>query len=237
MPEKCHVILCTNPAVAKGLCRKHYMQVQRHGEVVDTRPGDWGSREKHSAYSAWCNLKRHHRQELCQEWLDDFWVFVAEVGEKPESSTACRSDNLVPWCKDNFYWKEKRSSSDDQKEYARAWHKKSRAANPEYYLDQDLRRNYGVTLEWYRKILSAQNDSCAICKQPETTKIRGKVIAMAVDHCHTSGEARGLLCTQCNRALGLFKDNKSVLEAAIGYLEKHKQHGQTFQGADHAPIF
>lgn len=221
MPEKCHVINCTQPAIAKGLCRKHYMQVQRHGEVVNTRPTDWGSREKHLAYRAWCNLRRHYLHEMQDDWKEDFWRFVKDVPEKPDASTAYRPNPSLPWSTDNFYWKEKRSSSDDQKEYAREWHKKSRAANPDYYLDQDLRRNYGVTLDWYRKTLFIQFDVCAICKQPETTEIRGKVIAMAVDHCHTSGKARGLLCTQCNRALGLFKDNQSVLEAAINYLKKH----------------
>ena len=221
MPEKCHVHNCTQPSIAKGLCRKHYMQMQRHGEIVNTRPSDWGSREKHPAYRAWCNLRRHYLQEMQDNWKEDFWQFTKDVPEKPEPSTAYRPNSSLPWSTDNFYWKEKRSSSEDQKEYAREWHKKARAANPDYYLDQDLRRNYGVTLDWYRETLSNQHDVCAICKQPETTEIRGKVIAMAVDHCHTSGKARGLLCTQCNRALGLFKDNQSVLEAAINYLKKH----------------
>jgi len=221
MPEKCHVINCTGPVVAKSLCRKHYMQVKRHGEVVNTRPADWGNREKHPAYSAWSNLKRRYRQELCKEWLDDFWVFVADTGEKPESSQAFRVDHSLPWGKNNFYWKEVNRSSEDYKEYMREWHKKSRAINPDYYLNQGLLKNYGITIEQYRETLAKQDGVCAICKQPETTEIRGKVIAMPVDHCHTSGKARGLLCTQCNRALGLFKDNQRVLEAAINYLKKH----------------
>ena len=220
MPEKCRVHNCTEQTIAKGLCRKHYMQVQRHGEVVNTRPKDWGQREKHSAYKAWCGLRRNHFKDLCRDWADDFWKFAEDVGDKPINSKAFRSDKSKAWSKDNFYWKEVEKSSEDCKEYMKEWHRKARAANPEYYLNQDLQRKYGVTLEWYRTTLAKQNDVCAICEQPETTKIRGKAIAMAVDHCHTTGKARGLLCTQCNRALGLFRDSPVNLQAAIGYLER-----------------
>ena len=218
MPEKCHVINCTEPAVAKGLCRKHYMQVKRHGEVKDERPSDWGKREKHPAYKVWCNLRRHYRETTAQTWLDNFWQFVQDIPDKPEMSTAFRPDKLQPWSKSNFYWKEHRSSSAERKEYSREWQQKSRAANPDYYLTRQLQKTYGITLEWYRKILTEQNGVCAICKKLETTQIRGKTIAMSVDHCHTSGKARGLLCTQCNRGLGLFKDDPEILQSAISYL-------------------
>jgi len=88
-------------------------------------------------------------------------------------------------------------------------------------MDFDLRRKYGVTLEWYRETLSKQNNVCAICKQPEKAVIKGKVISMPVDHCHKTGKARGLLCTKCNRGLGLFDDNPKNLQNAIKYLGSH----------------
>ena len=219
MPEKCHVHNCAQSSVAKGLCRKHYMRVQRHGDVGETRPNDWGKREKHSAYKSWCGLRRYHRMDMQDSWREDFWQFVKDVPEKPEGSIAWRPDPTNPWGKDNFYWKERRSSSEDYKQYMREWHRKARAANPEYYLDQDLRKKYGVTYEWYQQTLSRQNNVCAICKQPETAVIRGKVIAMPVDHDHKTGKARGLLCTKCNQGLGLFRDNKDILQVAIQYLD------------------
>lgn len=221
MPEKCHVHNCTQPVVARGLCRKHYMRVQRHGNVGESRPDDWGQREKHPAYSSWCHLRRSHRQDMPADWVEDFWAFVKDVPEKPEQAQVCRPDPSQPWSKDNFYWKEKRASSERHKEYMREWHRKARAANPDYYWDQDLRRTYGVTLEWYREQLSKQNDVCAICKQPEKAVIRGKVISMPVDHDHKTGKARGLLCTKCNRGLGLFSDDEVALQAAIDYLRSH----------------
>lgn len=218
MPEKCHVYNCTQPVLAKGLCQKHYKRVRRHGDVEQTRPNDWGNREKHPAYSAWCNLRRFHFQLLPETWQANFWAFVEDVPEKPPKSQACRPDKIQPWSKNNFYWKEKRSSSQDRKEYMREWHKKARVANLELNTDKHLRKKYGVSLEWYREQLSRQNNVCAICRMPETSVIRGKVIAMPVDHCHSTGRARGLLCTKCNRGLGLFGDSVDNLKSAIKYL-------------------
>jgi hypothetical protein len=219
MPQKCHVHNCTQPAVAKGLCQTHYKRVQRHGDVEQARADDWGQREKHPAYRSWHNLRRSHRLDMQESWRDDFWAFVKDVPEKPSNSRAQRSDSKKPWTADNFYWKEKRSSSEDRKVYMREWYKQARLANTDYYLDQDLRRTYGITLEWYREQLSKQGNVCAICKQLETTVIRGKVIAMSVDHDHNTGRARGLLCTSCNRGLGLFRDSEDILQAAIQYLK------------------
>lgn len=219
MPEKCHVIGCDHPCVANGLCQKHYMRVKRNGTIDETRPSDWGNREKHPAYRAWCGLRRYHLLEMADEWKNDFWVFANDVGVKPNKSQAKRPDSSIPWSKNNFYWKEKRTTSEDRKEYAREWHKKSQLANPNYYLDRSLRKKYGVGFEWYQETLLKQNGVCAICKQPEVAKIKGKVISMPIDHDHKTGKVRGLLCSKCNRGLGLFKDDIEILNSAIQYLK------------------
>lgn len=221
MPEKCHVYNCTQPVVAKGLCRKHYMRVQRHGKVDETRPADWGKREKHPAYSAWCNLRRYHRLDMSESWRGDFWAFVKDVPEKPDRGQAQRADSSKAWAADNFYWKEPRATSENRKEYMRNWHKKARAANADAHANSYLLKRYGITLETYREQLSKQNNVCAICKQPETAVIKNKRIAMPVDHCHKTGKTRGLLCTKCNRGLGLFRDNPDILENAIEYLKSY----------------
>lgn len=82
---------------------------------------------------------------------------------------------------------------------------------------------FGLDLEGYTKLLTQQNSSCAICKQPESkldyrTK---KVKLLAVDHCHNSKKIRGLLCQDCNLGLGKFKDNTSFLQEALIYLSTH----------------
>lgn len=79
--------------------------------------------------------------------------------------------------------------------------------------DIHLKRNYGITLEQYDALLKRQRGKCAICKN---TCSSGR--ALAVDHCHQGGHVRGLLCTACNRALGLLKDDTTIVERALDYL-------------------
>jgi hypothetical protein len=72
---------------------------------------------------------------------------------------------------------------------------------------------YGITLEEYNQKLEKQQEVCAICHCPETTKTKkGAISALAVDHDHTTGEIRGLLCRTCNTALGKFRDSLIILE-------------------------
>lgn len=80
---------------------------------------------------------------------------------------------------------------------------------------KQLLRKYGLDEMQYQQMLAAQGGCCAICGG-----LRGKY-KLAVDHDHTTGVVRGLLCQPCNRALGYFKDSPSVLQAATTYLQKH----------------
>ena len=61
-----------------------------------------------------------------------------------------------------------------------------------------------------------QNHCCAICSAPQSS-FKNK---LAIDHCHKTGKVRGLLCSNCNHALGKFKDKISILKKAIEYLRK-----------------
>ena len=87
--------------------------------------------------------------------------------------------------------------------------------------ESDLTRKFGISLSKYSEMLAQQGNKCAICGQPETHMRGGKVKALAVDHNHTTGAVRGLLCSDCNTGLGKFKDSRSVLKAAIAYLDSH----------------
>jgi hypothetical protein len=222
MPITCHVINCKAPAIARGLCSTHYKRLQRNNSTEQTRPTDWGQREKHPAYKAWCGLMRHHHFDMDPTWVKDFWNFVKDIPKKPENvkSNAFRGDQTQPWGKDNFYWRELRDPDLDKNKYMREYSRNARANNPEYYKNADLKRTYGVTLDWYNEQLEKQNNTCAICKQPETAKIKNKLLSLAVDHCHESGKIRGLLCRSCNNAIGALKHDEGILNAAIEYLRK-----------------
>lgn len=77
-----------------------------------------------------------------------------------------------------------------------------------------LRKKYGMTLESYEALLIAQDSKCAICK----LDVKDHRRALNVDHCHETGRVRGLLCDDCNIALGKFKDDISSLLRAAEYL-------------------
>lgn len=83
---------------------------------------------------------------------------------------------------------------------------------------------YGLTLEELQKMRCRQGNRCAICHQPETTLTRtGSIRNLAIDHDHSSGTVRGLLCGDCNRAIGLFADNPMTCIAAAQYLSPHSE--------------
>jgi hypothetical protein len=78
--------------------------------------------------------------------------------------------------------------------------------------ESKLRAQYGLTAERYESLLEAQGGGCAICGEAP----RGR--HLAVDHDHETGVIRGLLCTRCNRGIGVFCDDPVLLGAASLYL-------------------
>lgn len=71
----------------------------------------------------------------------------------------------------------------------------------------------GLTLEEADTLLE-QNPVCQICSQPAS----GRNERLCIDHCHTTGAIRGVLCTRCNAWIGWLKDDSSLIEAAQKYL-------------------
>lgn len=79
-----------------------------------------------------------------------------------------------------------------------------------------LKVRYDLSHEDYLKILEKQDGKCAICGR-EDNGYKGK-IRLAVDHCHVTNKVRGLLCSSCNNGLGHFKDDVTLLQNALKYL-------------------
>jgi hypothetical protein len=85
--------------------------------------------------------------------------------------------------------------------------------------DRYYRKSYNIGFDEIQSMLIKQDYLCAICRE-EGFKMNDKVYNnLNVDHCHSTGQVRGLLCHNCNRALGLLKDNIERLKSAITYLE------------------
>lgn len=75
-------------------------------------------------------------------------------------------------------------------------------------------RRYGLTEDDYDRMLEQQCSNCAACQKASGLRLQ-------VDHCHETGRVRGLLCGNCNSALGHAKDDIDRLRALIAYLERH----------------
>ena len=86
--------------------------------------------------------------------------------------------------------------------------------------DKDFRKKYGIDFAEYQRMLIAQKGVCAICEQPETKLQNGSIRMLSVDHNHKTGAVRGLLCANCNMAIGYACDDVSILQKAIGYLRR-----------------
>lgn len=90
-----------------------------------------------------------------------------------------------------------------------------------------LMRTYGISLKTYKQLLEEQNGGCRICGTVGFKMRDHHRKTLVVDHCHKTGDVRGLLCHNCNRALGLFQDDVSTLIKAKEYLEAHREGATT----------
>lgn len=116
--------------------------------------------------------------------------YMAHKAEMSEYSKKYREENL-----------------DRLKESHRVWIKN----NPLSIKNYALKRRYGITIQQFDDLLEAQNGLCAICKIHYSEFSR----RFHVDHCHVSKKVRGVLCVNCNTALGHFKENADLLQEAI----------------------
>lgn len=85
----------------------------------------------------------------------------------------------------------------------------------QYSTQYNRKRRTGITNEQYEEKLKHQNGVCAICKDVCTR-------ALAIDHNHTTGQLRGLLCNKCNRGIGYLKDDVATLQRAVDYLKEYE---------------
>lgn len=119
------------------------------------------------------------------------------------------------------YWKNKTTKDGYQAWCKPCWYvltkSKLSGGSREKYLrmrrNGHLVRKYGITADEYDRRLDEQGGGCKIC---------GKIlqrVSLAVDHNHKTGKVRGILCENCNRGLGMFKDDPNLLRSAIEYLE------------------
>ena len=110
----------------------------------------------------------------------------------------------------NRQWKK------DNREIVRASKRRWRQRNKgEKRRDSNLSK-YGVDTAWFNEKVQEQGGGCGMCGAPDTGKHH-----LHVDHCHTTGKVRGVLCYRCNIFLAHFEHNPNRVELAKAYLERY----------------
>lgn len=189
----CSVPNCGRPHKARGYCQTHYMQRQRGApiaEIIKVR-----AREKPPECTEDGCSEPVKSKGLCklhyQRLLRHGHTRYRDRKKPPKFCSE-------PACENVMY-----ALGMCHAHYSRTRKAEERGANLE-------------------ALMKKQNGLCAICQKPEksTDGLSGKRRSLAIDHCHETGRARGLLCSSCNRGLGLFQDNSELLARARLYLKE-----------------
>lgn len=135
----------------------------------------------------------------------------------------CKSCNID---KDSSQFRKyRRSCKECNNKWAVEYHKKNkqkcyesnrrwRERNRDWQKNRDLKLKFGIDLSQYTEMLQKQDGVCAICHQEDPS------FQLSVDHCHTTGKIRGLVCGNCNnKVLWTVENRRELIDRAIQYLE------------------
>lgn len=98
----------------------------------------------------------------------------------------------------------------------KSWIKPKNPIFPEENREYFIKHKYKVDSKYIDFLFASQEHKCAICK---TTESKGRWGSFHIDHNHSTGKVRGLLCHACNTGIGLMKENIEILKEAVRYLE------------------
>lgn len=130
---------------------------------------------------------------------------IANVKANPEANRA-RANKWYHKKPEN-----RQHSIDTTREWQRKNPERDKLTKRRYW----LKKLYGISLEQYQEMYDAQEGKCKICSRWFET--------LHVDHDHSTGKIRSLLCNNHNTGLGLFQEDPALLQEAVSYLESHKQ--------------
>lgn len=197
--EFCTVEGCERPHKARGYCATHYMQVRKGVEITPV------IRARSREFGPVCSVEGCNKEERALGLCNTHYVRHQRHGS---TEFRPRWKKTRPCCIEGC----------DAPVYAHDMCIRHYAKNRDW-------SEKGLTTQGYLDLAERQKWVCAICERPENVvhESTGKARDLAVDHCHDTNVIRGLLCTNCNRALGLFQDSPELLRKAAAYLDPHKQ--------------
>jgi hypothetical protein len=125
-----------------------------------------------------------------------------------------------------WYWANRERAIARTTRSRKRWGPQQKARHREVNFNSMLRRKYGLTREAWEHMIAQQNGLCAICGLPPEIKDRGttrtKSTPWVVDHNHSTGQVRELLCGRCNTLVGFIELNPHLVPSALNYLKRHE---------------
>lgn len=216
----CSIPGCERVVCAKGLCRPCWQKKRRQERTPEQREADAA---KDRAY----RLEKDYARVRRERYTDP------EVAQASRART--NSANNRRW-RDNPEWREKRLQQRRERDKDPVWHEKKLAKDREYYertsklpevkkkrSQYSRLRNTGTSPELFEALWTMQAGQCAICSRAMSEESH-RADSVNADHCHEAKEPRGLLCSICNQALGMYEKHQRqqgiVIEAYDAYLNE-----------------
>lgn len=214
VPDSCQVPKCERLRVSAEYCRLHYDRWKKTGSTDDPYP------EITSRVCADCKVEkpaseysRKGKGKWGQQKYQSYCKACENIRKKNRPLTGEQLERQRAYRRD---WAVANRERLSQQQAAR------RAADPEFHkwlsYQNHLWKKYRMRWEEYEQLCESQDNKCAVCRAPLSFEPKRP----AVDHDHTSGQIRGLLCEACNQGLGNFRDDPDILRAAAKYLEKER---------------
>jgi hypothetical protein len=203
---RCSVVIddiqCGSAVLAKGLCAIHYDRKRRTGSVLTTRITTVGRQ---------CDADGCERQPiaggLCRKHYQAEHRAARRAERQEADARECEN------CGGSMRGKQAdaRFCSRKCKGQARISDGRAALSSAEHY----YRSQYGMSRT---EIVSKFGNSCNICGTQDG-EAGGRHGVLHVDHCHTTGQVRGMLCDRCNTGIGKFRDDPILLRQAAVYIE------------------
>lgn len=132
----------------------------------------------------------------------------------------CKADKVLTdfYLARNGKYGRKSICAECEKARTAEWRVKAGQVHRDKARARHVQAKYGMSSDEHKSMLSSQNHKCKICGTDEVYSLHGKLY---VDHCHISGNVRGLLCNRCNSGLGMFQDSATVVLKALQYLQEN----------------
>lgn len=202
---------CDRPVDAVGLCQAHAKQQRQTGELWALTRDARSQRQR----ERWQRMSPDDKARRMAGWHT--WQ---QKGERPEEWIRRQSESAqATWARkrgEGISLPDRMCRNCGQQftpQSGSHWTCTVECRNLGYRL-----RRHGLTLQRYHELLAEQGGACALCGGAKRGWARGA--DLHIDHCHDSGRVRGLLCGDCNTALGRFGDDPAKLRRAADYLER-----------------